>query len=52
MAPTESTLGAGQVISDPTLASVSVVGSGMQNTPGLRLKNVSHPGRWRHQPLT
>ena len=30
----ESALGAGQVISDPTLASVSVVGSGMQNTPG------------------
>ena len=34
MAPLESTLGIGQVISDPTLASVSVVGSGMQNTPG------------------
>ena len=34
MAPMESTLGAGHVISDPTLASVSVVGSGMQNTPG------------------
>ena len=34
MAPLESTLGTGQVISDPTLASVSVVGSGMQNTPG------------------
>lgn len=27
-------LGAGGVFSDPTLASVSVVGSGMQNTPG------------------
>ena len=34
MAPLESPLGTGQVISDPTLASVSVVGSGMQNTPG------------------
>ena len=34
MAPLESSLEAGQVISDPTLASVSVVGSGMQNTPG------------------
>ena len=34
MAPLEATLGAGRVISDPTLASVSVVGSGMQNTPG------------------
>ena len=28
------TLGAEEVVSDPTLASVSVVGSGMQNTPG------------------
>ena len=27
-------LGAAEVISDPTLAAVSVVGSGMQNTPG------------------
>ena len=27
-------LGAAEVVSDPTLASVSVVGSGMQNTPG------------------
>ena len=27
-------LGAEEVVSDPTLASVSVVGSGMQNTPG------------------
>ena len=34
MAPMETSLGAGQVISDATLASVSVVGSGMQNTPG------------------
>ena len=34
ISPLESTLGTGQVISDPTLASVSVVGSGMQNTPG------------------
>ncbi len=34
MAPLEATLGTDQVISDPTLASVSVVGSGMQNTPG------------------
>ena len=34
MAPVEKSLGAGQVISDATLASVSVVGSGMQNTPG------------------
>lgn len=32
--PLETTLVDGQVISDPTLASVSVVGSGMQNTPG------------------
>ena len=30
----EATLGSAQVISDSTLASVSVVGSGMQNTPG------------------
>ena len=30
----ESTLGSAQVISDSSLASVSVVGSGMQNTPG------------------
>ena len=29
-----SALGAAEVVSDPTLASVSVVGSGMQNTPG------------------
>ncbi len=34
IAPLETALGMGQVISDPTLASVSVVGSGMQNTPG------------------
>ena len=34
MAPLETALGAAQVISDPNLASVSVVGSGMQNTPG------------------
>ena len=34
MAPLEAALGTDQVISDPTLASVSVVGSGMQNTPG------------------
>jgi aspartate kinase len=27
-------IGAGEVINDPTLASVNVVGSGMQNTPG------------------
>jgi aspartate kinase len=27
-------IGAGEVVSDPTLASVNVVGSGMQNTPG------------------
>ena len=30
----KSTFGAGQVMSDESLASVSVVGSGMQNTPG------------------
>ena len=30
----KSAFGAGQVMSDETLASVSVVGSGMQNTPG------------------
>lgn len=30
----KDTLGASGVFSDPTLASVSVVGSGMQNTPG------------------
>ena len=30
----KATLGSAQVISDSTLASVSVVGSGMQNTPG------------------
>jgi aspartate kinase len=30
----KETLGAAEVFSDPTLASVSVVGSGMQNTPG------------------
>ncbi|HEU0022147.1 MAG TPA: aspartate kinase [Dehalococcoidia bacterium] len=30
----KETLGASGVFSDPTLASVSVVGSGMQNTPG------------------
>ena len=30
----DTALGMDQVISDPTLASVSVVGSGMQNTPG------------------
>ena len=30
----KSSFGAGQVMSDETLASVSVVGSGMQNTPG------------------
>ena len=29
-----ASLGAAEVVSDPTLASVSVVGSGMQNTPG------------------
>jgi aspartate kinase len=34
MSALQSTLGAGQVISDQMLASVSVVGSGMQNTPG------------------
>ena len=27
-------MGAGEVVTDPTLASISVVGSGMQNTPG------------------
>lgn len=30
----QNSLGAQQVINDPTLASVSIVGSGMQNTPG------------------
>ena len=30
----QDALGANQVIHDPTLASVSIVGSGMQNTPG------------------
>ena len=34
MSGLEATLGTGQVMSDETLASVSVVGSGMQNTPG------------------
>ena len=34
MAQLKDTMGAGQVISDRSLASVSVVGSGMQNTPG------------------
>ena len=34
MAQLKDTLGAGQVISDRSLASVSVVGSGMQNAPG------------------
>ena len=29
-----ATIGASEVISDATLASVSIVGSGMQNTPG------------------
>ena len=29
-----SEMGAGEVVTDPTLASISVVGSGMQNTPG------------------
>ncbi len=29
-----SDMGAGEVVTDPTLASISVVGSGMQNTPG------------------
>ena len=34
MSEMQTTLGSAQVISDSTLASVSVVGSGMQNTPG------------------
>ena len=34
MAAAQPSLGAAQVISDSSLASVSVVGSGMQNTPG------------------
>ena len=34
MAALEPALGVAQVISDPTRAAVSVVGSGMQNTPG------------------
>ncbi len=34
MSELEESLGATQVVSDSTLASVSVVGSGMQNTPG------------------
>ena len=34
MASLQDALGAQQVINDPTLASVSIVGSGMQNTPG------------------
>ena len=34
MSGLDATLGTGQVMSDETLASVSVVGSGMQNTPG------------------
>ena len=34
MAGLQDVLGAQQVINDPTLASVSIVGSGMQNTPG------------------
>ena len=34
MSQLKATLGTGQVMSDETLASVSVVGSGMQNTPG------------------
>ena len=34
MAHSEVVRGTGQVLSDETLASVSVVGSGMQNTPG------------------
>ncbi len=34
MSAMQSTLGSAQVISDSSLASVSVVGSGMQNTPG------------------
>ena len=34
MAAMQSALGSAQVISDSSLASVSVVGSGMQNTPG------------------
>ena len=31
-------MGAGDVVTDPTLASISVVGSGMQNTPGYASK--------------
>ena len=34
MSSLQDALGAQQVINDPTLASVSIVGSGMQNTPG------------------
>lgn len=34
MSQLQVALDAGQVISDPSLASVSIVGSGMQNTPG------------------
>ena len=34
MSRLQDALGAQQVINDPTLASVSIVGSGMQNTPG------------------
>lgn len=34
MAQLKGALGAGQVISDQSLAAVSIVGSGMQNTPG------------------
>ena len=34
MAALQPALGVAQVISDPTRAAVSVVGSGMQNTPG------------------
>ncbi len=34
MSDLQDALGAQQVINDPTLASVSIVGSGMQNTPG------------------
>ena len=48
-------MGAGEVVTDPTLASISVVGSGMQNTPGyasrmfrvlsLSLIHISEPTR-------
>ncbi|MXZ92269.1 MAG: aspartate kinase [Chloroflexi bacterium] len=34
MSSLQDAVGAQQVINDPTLASVSIVGSGMQNTPG------------------